>query len=324
VDDPRCTPVPEPPDVPWSLHDEPGRALDEHVGVCSCVTCEAALIAQAASRPAFPVALRTEADRIVVTLEYLVETMRVDPTLAPLLYVGDDRVRSMYVPVDPWRMRGRRWWSRSCHEDEDAAARRHPRHRVAKRQSALARRQAVERIRAASPPVPPAEVEFASLAEVIAPHRHRHGKLIAQIRAHALAQGQSLDADVVALVLVAGEHAMAADRRLTVDRWIRRDVIDLLSVDVFNWCSLHRILLPEQVPEAIWHLLGLLAASGALDAASDPLNELRKPLRCYGGLGADGRRRDDDADRLRCECYVTYRGPSYGELRNAGTSEVTA
>lgn len=61
---------------------------------------------------------------------------------------------------------------------------------------------------------------------------------------------------------------------------------------------------------------------------SDPIDELRKPLMCYGDLDRSGREREHDAETgggaqpgadaddppIRCECYVKYRGPTHGEL----------
>jgi hypothetical protein len=67
------------------------------------------------------------------------------------------------------------------------------------------------------------------------------------------------------------------------------DLIQFLTADVFNWCSIRCVLLPADVPEAMWHLLDVLVATDALDHDSDPLDELRKPLRCYGGLDGSGR-----------------------------------
>jgi hypothetical protein len=318
--------LPEPFTPPWSLHDEPDRPLDEHAQLCSCMTCEEALLAQAVTTPRLPLALRTEADRVVVTLEYLVEVMQVDRTLEPLMYVVGDRVRSLYVPVEWWRVPSwRRWWSLSCHEDETAAGRRHPRHRVAKRQSKAARRAAERRVRAdAPPPGPP--VQFAELASVVAPWRSQHRGLVNEVRQHALAHGESLHADTIAMILAARETPMFEDQRRPIGRWTKRDLIDFLSVDLFNWCSIRQVLLPDQVPEALSHLLEVLVATDALDDDSDPLDELSKPLRCYGGLEATGQRRpesDNESERERCECYVTYRGPSHGELRARLSAEVT-
>lgn len=125
----------------WDAHDHPDRPLDPGAILCSCVTCEAMIIAQAELTPGIGIALATRCDRIVVAAEYLAEVMSVDRTLTPLLYVRDDHVRRLYLPVDGWWfIPPRRWWSEACHEDEAAAGRRHPRHRVAKRQSDANRR----------------------------------------------------------------------------------------------------------------------------------------------------------------------------------------
>jgi len=67
------------------------------------------------------------------------------------------------------------------------------------------------------------------------------------------------------------------------------DLIQFLPADVFNWCSIRRVLLPADVPEAMWHLLDVLVATEPLDHDSDPLDHLRMPLRCYGGLDGSGR-----------------------------------
>jgi hypothetical protein len=82
------------------------------------------------------------------------------------------------------------------------------------------------------------------------------------------------------------------------------------------------------VPAALWRFLDFMVASERLDRDSDPIEELRKPLMCYGGLDRSGRERDHDATAgegvgpdadaadppIRCECYVRYRGPTHGEL----------
>jgi hypothetical protein len=131
------------PDVSplWDAHDHPDRPLDPGAILCSCVTCEAMILAQAERTPGIGIALATRCDRILVAAEYLAEVMSADRTLTPLLYVRDDYVRRMYLPVDGWWfVPPRRWWSEACHEDEAAAGRRHPRHRVAKRQSDANRR----------------------------------------------------------------------------------------------------------------------------------------------------------------------------------------
>jgi hypothetical protein len=72
------------------------------------------------------------------------------------------------------------------------------------------------------------------------------------------------------------------------------------------------------VPETLWTYLDFLFATGRIDPASDPLPELRKPLRCYAGLDEHGLpERDTHAPRPPCECHVVYRGPSAGDLRAA-------
>jgi hypothetical protein len=56
---------------------------------------------------------RAEADRIVVTLEYLDEVTRDAGRSHPelLMYVPGDRVRSIVMPVDWWMASRGRWWS---------------------------------------------------------------------------------------------------------------------------------------------------------------------------------------------------------------------
>jgi hypothetical protein len=125
----------------WEAHEHPDRPLDPGAMLCSCVTCEAMILSRAERTPGIGIALATRCDRIVVAADYLAEVMSVDRTLEPLLYVRDDYVRRLYLPVDGWWfVPPRRWWSEACHEDEAAAGRRHPRHRVAKRQSDANRR----------------------------------------------------------------------------------------------------------------------------------------------------------------------------------------
>ena len=306
--------VPECLPSPWSLHDHPERPLDEFALLCACVTCEAAIHTQARLHPRSPIGISTAADRIAVTLEYLSEVMAVDRTLAPLLYVADDYLRSLFVPVDWWMKTRQRWWSLTCHEDETAAGRSHPRHRVAKRQSQADAARALSELDAAtaSPAVP---VELTTLSTAVASWRRRHRALLVELASWALAQGRPVDLAVVAMLLAAWDDPPIGPTDRTIGLWTRTGVTRLLGVDSFNWCSIGRVLHPEGVPEALWLLLGFLAASGRLEPTSDPVEELRKPLYCYGGLDTTGRRRaaDDDA-RPRCECHVTYRGPTHGEL----------
>jgi hypothetical protein len=311
----------------WEAHEHPDRPLDPGAMLCSCVTCEAMILAQAGRTPAMGIALATACDRIVVAADYLAEVMAVDRTLTPLLYVGDDYVRRLYLPADGWWFfKPERWWSRVCREDEAAAGRRHPRHRVAKRQSAANRRRWHEAAAAASARAAPARpVTFIEVGEAVRPWRQRHRPLLAELGAWALSCGRSVDLDLVALILAARE---AGFDKAPPGSWTRTGVHRCVSVDVPNWCSRAGVLWPLGVPAALWHFLDFMVASERLDRDSDPIEELRKPLMCYGGLDRSGRERDHDATAgegvgpdadaadppIRCECYVRYRGPTHGEL----------
>jgi hypothetical protein len=304
--------LPEPEWEPWEVHEHPGRLLDPGAILCACVACEAAIMAQARSTPHMALGLATASDRIVVTAEYLAEVMAVDRTLKPLFYVADDYVRRLYVVVDGWLWPSRRWWSAACNDDEAAAGRRHLRHRVAKRQSRADRARRAAAVAADQPlPLDPVLLELTPLPTAVAPVRQRHRELLAELREWALEHGQRADLDLMALVL-AGKESPLADAPL--HRWTRKGVNHCLSIDVNNWCSRTRVLVPEGVSQALWQLLDFMVATDRLHCDSDPLDELRKPLRCYGGLDHTGRPRSDDESALRCECYVTYRGPTYGEL----------
>ena len=165
----------------WDAHDHPDRPLDPGAMLCSCVTCEAMILAQAERTSGIGIALATRCDRIVVAAEYLAEVMSVDRTLTPLLYVRDDYVRRLYLPVDGWWfVPPRRWWSEACHDDEAAAGRRHPRHHVAKHQSDANRRRCLEAVDAASAAAGPvAPVSCVPVAEAVRPRlrQPRHGEL---------------------------------------------------------------------------------------------------------------------------------------------------
>jgi hypothetical protein len=308
----------EPEYAPWEVHDHPGRPLDPGAMLCSCVACEAAVLAQAKATPGMVLGLVTECDRIAVSAGYLAEVMATDRTLAPLLYVADDRVRWMYVSLTGWFWGTRRWWSLTCDEDETAAGRRHPRHRVAKKQSKADRARRDAEMCADEEANPPpqllTEADFTPVAAAVLPWRRRERRLLAEMREWALEHGRSVDLDLVALVLAAKDRATGQP----LHRWARTGVNRCLAVDVPNWCSLAQVLWPEGVPEALWQLLDFLVATDRLDPASDPLAELRKPLQCYGGLDDTGQadQSDDGSDdppRPPCECYVTYRGPTHGE-----------
>ena len=311
----------------WEAHEHPDRPLDPGAMLCSCVTCEAMILAQAERTPALGIALATACDRIVVAADYLAEIMAVDRTLTPLLYVRDDYVRRLYLPVDGWWFfKPERWWSDACREDEAATGRRHRRHRVAKRQSDANRRRWDEAAVAASACAAPAHpVTFVAVAEAVRPWRQQHRPLLAELGAWALSCGRSVDLDLVALILAARE---AGFDQAPPGSWTRTGVHRCVSLDVPNWCTGARVHRPVGVPAALWQFLDFMLATERLDRDSDPIDELRKPLICYGGLDRSGRERvhdpttgdaagpggDVDDPPIRCECYVRYRGPTRGEL----------
>lgn len=158
--------------------------------------------------------------------------------------------------------------------------------------------------------------DFTPVATAVAHWRRRERRLLADLSEWAIGHGRTIDRDLVALVLAAKEGGIAYEPPL--HRWTRTGVNRCLSVDVPNWCSLAHVRWPDDVPQALWQLLDFLVAADGLDDDSDPLPELRKPLRCYAGLDADGRDAGDDGGappRRFCECYVPYRGPTHGDVR---------
>src|ERR671911_378356 len=126
--------------------------------------------------------------------------------------------------------------------------------------------------------------------------RRRHREMLAELRVWALERGRPADLDLVALILAAKERG-PDDGPLGL--WTRTGVNRCLSVDTFNWCSLGQVLYPDGVPGALWLFLDFLAETGRLERASDPLDELRKPLICYGGLDRSGRERTEGRARRR-------------------------
>jgi hypothetical protein len=216
----------------------------------------------------------------------------------------------LYVPGVTWLPSRQRWWSLTCDEDDRVAGRPARRYRVPRRQS-RARRDARAAFHA-NPNVCPAPVpNLVSLAHAVRSARTRHRRLIAAAAAWALERGRPLPLDVLALILAAAER----DDEITPQRWSRTGVNEVLAIHIFNWCSLHRTLNPDGVPETLWTYLDFLFATGRIDPASDPLCEVRKPLRCYAGLDEQGLpQRETNAPRAPCECHVVYRGPSAGDL----------
>jgi hypothetical protein len=93
-----------------------------------------AVRAEAAFSPYTPLCIKTTFDRVIVSAEYLAETLAAGRSLRTLLYVAEDDVREVFVPVGSWRWKATatRWWSLMLHEDEDIAGIGHVRHQVAR------------------------------------------------------------------------------------------------------------------------------------------------------------------------------------------------
>lgn len=150
------------------------------------------------------------------------------------------------------------------------------------------------------------------LAQALSPLRDVYQHLISAAVRWQDGRPRRTDPDHFALVCVAADAGFG--RVVSPTRWTRTDVYHVLRCDVPNWCSLHSCLWPAELPEVMWEWFDFLAETGRLDAASDPLWELRKPLFCYGGLDERGRARPEDAadpasDRrvAECECHLPYR-----------------
>lgn len=160
-----------------------------------------------------------------------------------------------------------------------------------------------------------------SLADAVAPFRYRHRDLVDTSVKWSLSRSRWLPPDLVALALAASTEAEPRTGRHTpIDAlpgtfWTRPGVNELLMHDVAAWCSTRGVLYPHSFPEAFWRFLDYLAESGQLHLDSDPIVELRRPLRCYGELGPTGRWEPDDVnDPGPCVCFVPYDGPTHGEL----------
>lgn len=107
------------------------------------------------------------------------------------------------------------------------------------------------------------------------------------VRRWAMSRGRSVDQDAL-FVILAAKSGRGDDEPL--DLWTRVGVYGHLWADTRNWCMLNGLLCPDLVPETLWAYLHHLVDGDLLDPSSDPLPALLEPLRCYGGLGPDGRR----------------------------------
>lgn len=164
-----------------------------------------------------------------------------------------------------------------------------------------------------------------SLAESVARVRQRESDLIDAARAWALREQRWLPPDVVALIVLGWPLALRlAEADGTVVSpptevvpatfWTRTVVNALLLPVIPDWCHANSTVCPHDLPEVMWRYIDFLVETGRLHPASDPLPELRRPLRCLGQLGDDGRWDDRlSTDPGPCICFVRHRGPTHGD-----------
>ena len=94
---------------PWVAHEAPDRPFDAWMWLDDCQACVKALAREASDRPRLVFCLKTSADRIHVTAEYLYETMSSGQSVDSLCYVAEDWVREVFVvngslpPTVQWR-----------------------------------------------------------------------------------------------------------------------------------------------------------------------------------------------------------------------------
>jgi len=141
------------------------------------------------------------------------------------------------------------------------------------------------------------------LSDAISPIAAAKRVQLLDVRRWGLARGTPVDGEVLALVLAAKSWF----REEPVTLWRRLDVYQHLWADVHNWCSAHSVMVPVHVPEILWLYFSYLHETAGFAEGSDPIRELRKTLRCYGGLGPDGLPAKPGSPRPRCVCKVPYR-----------------
>lgn len=136
-----------------------------------------------------------------------------------------------------------------------------------------------------------------------APLRARHHASLRRIAEWALAEGRPCDLDVAALCIdLLERHRAPGGVRLD-----RRKVNTALGADAPNTASLLTTLLPEGWVEHFWSVITWLDADGQLHPDSDPLTALLEPLRCAGGLDANGLPMPPGTDvDLPCQCYLPH------------------
>jgi hypothetical protein len=82
---------------PWVAHEAPDRPFDAWMWLDDCKACTQALAREAIDRPRLVFCLKTSADRINVTAEYLHKTLATGESFDSLCYVDDDWVREVFV-----------------------------------------------------------------------------------------------------------------------------------------------------------------------------------------------------------------------------------
>jgi hypothetical protein len=154
-------------------------------------------------------------------------------------------------------------------------------------------------------------------AAVVAPLRSRHHDLLRRLARWSLAHGRSCDLDTAALCLDAldAHRSSSGSGSVLLDR---PTVHQILWADVWNLSQTLGALLPQQWPVDLWTVLGWLDHEKLLDRRSAPLDVLREPLQCFGGLDETGHPRPPGTESgVPCQCHVPYDAdlpPGYGQI----------
>ncbi len=102
-------------------------------------------------------------------------------------------------------------------------------------------------------------------------------------------------------------EALERYRFSTGIRLDRPTVQGVLYADVRNSASTLGTVLPEDWHVHLWTVVNWVHDDGRLCPESDPLPALLEPLRCYGGLGADGYPMPEGTDvDFPCQCHLPY------------------
>ncbi len=107
-----------------------------------------------------------------------------------------------------------------------------------------------------------------------------HRQIRRQIVEVCFATGVTIDRDVLTIIL-----ATKAGRDEAFGLWTPTTVRELLWVDIVEWCLMHEVDVPGDVPETLWAMLGCLALP------DDEIAALREPLTLEAGLDRNGRRK---------------------------------